>query len=312
VPNALLSVILPVINDIDLLPAILPSLAEAVGITEKTHGSVEVVIVDDASRDSSAAFVAENLHLFSCARLVRLPWLCGLPTAVRAGVCEATGDNIIVLGRGESVDAPYLSSLLDLLEEADAVLSSPLQAAPEEAARGGAHRLVEAGYARLARRLTPTSIRSKHPVFVALRADTAEHLLVSLRRTELAYDLEARVVIEAMGLRLAHLPALATDQLIGTAPTSDPTSGRWELGAGQLLRDVIRAYRRRSRIMDSGGRAPVDVPKSPAEGVGLSKHVGQLSLAASNSLAVEVDGPGVGQPVLIGVSPPVEQRGADI
>ena len=226
-PNALLSVILPVKNDIARLPGVLPRLAEAVSLTEMTYGgNVEVVIVDDASRDSSAAFAGENLHLFDCARLVRLPWPCGLATAVRAGVCEATGDNIVVLSHGTAVDATYLGGLLDMLEEADAVLSGQPQAAADQASGRGARRVAGAGYARLMRRLTPASTRSPHPVFVALRAETAERLLLSLRRTGLAYDLETRMAIEAMGLRLAHLPVASGDSFEVEVEVERPGVGR--------------------------------------------------------------------------------------
>jgi glycosyltransferase involved in cell wall biosynthesis len=311
VPRPLLSVILPAHNDIEHLVPFLPRLAQAVEIAENTCGPLEVIIVDDGSRDSTAACAAEHLKLFSSGRLVRLPWKCGLGTAVRAGICEATGESIVVLSCDEAVDGPYLLGLAELLETADAVLSSAAQAGP--GSHGGrVQRLVDTSYSWLACRVTPTAIRRAHPVFVAFRTDVAKHLFLCRRPTGLAFDLETRVVSEAMNLRLAHL-APASDRTLAPALTREAGSEDGRLGARHLLRDLLRAYRHRSRIVEGGRLTPVrlaEPARADTESGPQKVYVPPMAIAAEGSPMPEIDLTGDEESILIGLAAPGEQQGA--
>src|SRR5262245_14909514 len=89
-----LSVIVPVYNDRAGLSRSLPALAAGAG------PDVEIIVVDDASTDDSAA-VASRFP----ARLIRMPANAGPAAARNSGARQATGD-ILVFVDSDVVVAP--------------------------------------------------------------------------------------------------------------------------------------------------------------------------------------------------------------
>jgi glycosyltransferase involved in cell wall biosynthesis len=266
----------------------LTTLAHAVEIAGKTHGEIDVVIVDNGSRDASAAIAAAHLRLFANKRLVRLPWPCGKRTAVGAGISEAVGERLLVLSADHPVDGDHLLAVAGLLDSADAVLSAP---PPMGAGASGGRRSCTE--------------------FVAFRADVAEDLILCCRPAGLAYDLGTRMVSEAMNLRLAQLPQVPTGAaLLRPEPRRGARPKRRRHRIGHLL----RAYRRRSKLAAKGDanrvrlrpladaeaaivrRSPV-VPPQPAP------SVAALPPAIIDLTATE-------EPRLVGLTAPSEQPGA--
>jgi GT2 family glycosyltransferase len=103
-----LSVVVPNYRRSDLLRRCLTSVQEAV---EHARADVEVVVVDDGSRDDSADMVARE---FPAVELVALPENRGYPGAVNAGIAAARADWVLTLNNDTTVDPDLFDALLDV------------------------------------------------------------------------------------------------------------------------------------------------------------------------------------------------------
>jgi len=83
--------VVPAYNEAARLPLTLPKFAEFC----RNHGSVELLIVDDGSRDRTATLVEEFAATHPFTRLVRNPGNRGKGYSIRHGVEEAAGDWIL-------------------------------------------------------------------------------------------------------------------------------------------------------------------------------------------------------------------------
>jgi dolichyl-phosphate beta-glucosyltransferase len=105
-----LSIVVPAYNEAARLPLTLPKLAQFC----EHHGSAEVLIVDDGSKDATAAVVHEFAGRYSFARLLQNPSNRGKGYSVRHGMQKAQGDWIL------STDADLSSPL----EEVDKLIAA--------------------------------------------------------------------------------------------------------------------------------------------------------------------------------------------
>jgi dolichyl-phosphate beta-glucosyltransferase len=102
--------VVPAYNEAARLPLTLPKLAQFC----EHHGSAEVLIVDDGSKDATAAVVHEFAGRYSFARLLQNPSNRGKGYSVRHGMQKAQGDWIL------STDADLSSPL----EEVDKLIAA--------------------------------------------------------------------------------------------------------------------------------------------------------------------------------------------
>ena len=100
----------PAYNEAARLPVTLPKLAQFC----ERHGSVELLIVDDGSKDSTAALIQQFAARYPFARLLQNPGNRGKGYSVRHGMQKAQGDWIL------STDADLSSPL----EEVDKLLAA--------------------------------------------------------------------------------------------------------------------------------------------------------------------------------------------
>jgi polyisoprenyl-phosphate glycosyltransferase len=104
VARPLLSVVIPVYNEEDVLPELQRRLDTALGGVE---GGYEVVYVDDGSVDSSAAMIEELAREREHVVLVRLSRNFGMEIAMSAGLDHARGD-YVALCHADLQDPPEL------------------------------------------------------------------------------------------------------------------------------------------------------------------------------------------------------------
>jgi dolichyl-phosphate beta-glucosyltransferase len=83
-----LSIVVPAYNEAARLPSTLLQLAEYC----ERHGSAEVLVVDDGSRDQTAALVEEFARTHPAFRLLRNPGNRGKGYSVRHGMLQAAGE----------------------------------------------------------------------------------------------------------------------------------------------------------------------------------------------------------------------------
>ena len=106
----LTTVVLPAYNEGAALPHVLDELGEYL------DDGYEVLVVDDGSTDDTAD-VAGRYPV----RLVQHPTNCGKGVAIRTGIAEASGDNVVIMDADASYPVPAIKEMVDLLDENDLV-----------------------------------------------------------------------------------------------------------------------------------------------------------------------------------------------
>jgi glycosyltransferase involved in cell wall biosynthesis len=115
--DGLLSVLVPVYNEQDTITRVLESVLRLGSILK------DVIVVDDGSKDRTAAIVEEFAGRHPLIRFVRQPVNCGKTAAIRRALAEATGDVVIVQdadleydpGEIPEVIAPILAGHADVV-----------------------------------------------------------------------------------------------------------------------------------------------------------------------------------------------------
>ena len=93
-PAVQLSVIVPFLNEREVLPACLQRLRR---VLDGLNESYEIVFVDDGSRDGSAEFLAARVRAEPGLKLLRLSRNFGKEAAMTAGIEHAVGAAIVIL-----------------------------------------------------------------------------------------------------------------------------------------------------------------------------------------------------------------------
>jgi glycosyltransferase involved in cell wall biosynthesis len=114
-----ISVVIPVFNERDSLPALH---AEIVGVAHAAQLDLEMVFVDDGSRDGSWSIIAELARLHPDVRGIRFRRNFGKAAALSAGFHAARGDIILTLDADLQDDPAEIPRfLVALKDEADVV-----------------------------------------------------------------------------------------------------------------------------------------------------------------------------------------------
>jgi glycosyltransferase involved in cell wall biosynthesis len=113
-----ISAVVPVYDEAGSLPALLAELTAAL---EATGRSFEIVLVDDGSRDGSAAWIAAAAGRDPRVRAVLLAANAGQSAALAAGLVRARGAIVVTLDADLQNDPADLPRLLAALERADVV-----------------------------------------------------------------------------------------------------------------------------------------------------------------------------------------------
>jgi glycosyltransferase involved in cell wall biosynthesis len=104
------TVVLPAYNEGAALPHVLDELGEYL------DGTYEVLVVDDGSTDDTAD-VAERYPV----RLVRHATNRGKGVAIRSGIAEAQGENVVIMDADATYPVPAIKDMVELLDDHDLV-----------------------------------------------------------------------------------------------------------------------------------------------------------------------------------------------
>jgi glycosyltransferase involved in cell wall biosynthesis len=117
---ASVSVVIPVYNERE---AIRPLAAELLPVVRRLGRRVEVIFVDDGSRDGTAEVLADLAASEPEVVVVRLRRNFGKSAALVAGFREAAGDAVVTMDGDLQDDPAEIPRLLDALEEGDDLIS---------------------------------------------------------------------------------------------------------------------------------------------------------------------------------------------
>jgi dolichol-phosphate mannosyltransferase len=117
----LLSIVIPVYNELEVLPALLSSLKRALS---GTRHSYEVIFVDDGSRDGTSAMLRRAADEDSRVKVLFFSRNFGHQAAITAGLDFASGDAVAVMDADLQDPPELLPEMVALLEQGYDVVSA--------------------------------------------------------------------------------------------------------------------------------------------------------------------------------------------
>jgi len=113
-----ISVVVPVYNEEENLPVLIPQIAEVLKPLGKTY---EMIFVDDGSKDRSRPLLKKMALEYPQIRLLGFKKNCGETAAGAAGIKEARGKIVITIDADLQNDPKDIPKMLDYLKEYDMV-----------------------------------------------------------------------------------------------------------------------------------------------------------------------------------------------
>jgi dolichyl-phosphate beta-glucosyltransferase len=205
-PDIALSLILPAFNEALRLPRFLEKVRPY--LDENFPQSYEVVVVDDGSRDATAAVVEEVAKQWPQLRLLKHARNEGKGAAVRTGVLSVRGELVLFADADGAAPIEEQARLAAAIGRgADVAIGSRLAPDPEIRCnrhwwRGLAGRL----FAAVARRLLGISVLDTQCGFKMFRAAAASRLFCDLKENGYLFDLELLLLAGRLGLRVDEVP----------------------------------------------------------------------------------------------------------
>lgn len=224
------------------MPALLETLATTAdaAVAQAGFELLEIVIVDDGSRDRSRQILAE-------AKLPKLKPVLdhsrnrGKGAAVADGVRDACGDYVLLADVDLSTPLEELGKLAEALAEGADIAVGSRGVAGAVVERGPAHRkLTGSVFSGAVRMLTGIKVRDTQNGFKLLPADAARRLFAEQLCPGFAFDVELLLRAEMEGLRIAEVPVLYIHDSRSRVQVASASP--------RMLRDVaVLAYRLRPR-----------------------------------------------------------------
>lgn len=200
-----LSVVIPAFNEQSRLA---PALQEILDYLRGRGGSFEVIVVDDGSRDGTAAVVRRLSEDAPELRLVRLAANQGKGYAVRTGVMNATGSQVLFADADGATPIAEIERLQAALREgADVSIGSRAVPSTEVRVRAKWHRrLIGRFFHLLVSTLTVAGIRDTQCGFKLFRGPVAHDLFSRMRMNGFSFDVEVLLMAQRGGYRVAEIP----------------------------------------------------------------------------------------------------------
>jgi len=113
-----ISVVVPVYNEEENLPVLIPQIAEVLGPLGRTY---EMIFVDDGSQDHSRRLLKEMALQYPQIRILGFKKNCGETAAGAAGIKEARGGIVVTIDADLQNDPKDIPRMLDYLKKYDMV-----------------------------------------------------------------------------------------------------------------------------------------------------------------------------------------------
>ncbi len=169
--DGLLSLVIPVYNEVASLAPLLDELDEALGALGRPY---EVVFIDDGSTDGSFAEMERLAAARDDVRLVKLRRNFGKAAALAHGFAAARGDVVVTLDGDRQDDPAEIGKLLAALDEGHDLVSGWKQARQDPASKTLPSRL----FNWTVRRTTGIQLHDFNCGFKAYRREVAQSIVV--------------------------------------------------------------------------------------------------------------------------------------
>jgi dolichyl-phosphate beta-glucosyltransferase len=246
-----LSVIIPAYNE---AARILPCLAEMSAFLGGRSRPYEILVVDDGSRDGTAAVVEEFRRKHPAVRLLRLARNTGKGGAIRRGIQEARGELQLIADADGATPIQELTRLeASIGNGTDIAIGSRALAARDSRYRVSArwHRTALGNlFNWVVRRLGVRDLSDTQCGFKLFRKAVAQDLFSVACVDGYGFDLEILYVAQRRGYSVSEVPVNWADR---------PGSKVWVLRDGsRMLRDLLAVRRRYARgRYDPKNRPPI-------------------------------------------------------
>ncbi|MEI8001559.1 MAG: glycosyltransferase [Actinomycetes bacterium] len=239
-----LSIVIPAFNEATRLPRTLAALRAHFG----DGRDVEVVVVDDGSRDETAEVARAGTGPGWRLVVEVLPENRGKGAAVRAGVALTTGEVVLVMDADLATDLAAVAPALALLAGADLVVGSRAVPGSTVAGTTALRTVMGRTFNGLVRLIARLDVHDSQCGFKAFRGDVARLLFAMSEVDGFAYDPEVLVLARILGYTTVEL-AVAWTAVDGS--TVRPLRDSLATGVA-LLRIVAR--RHPARVRAEAGR----------------------------------------------------------
>ena len=248
-----LSVVVPAYGEERRIAATVATLRAALAPPSEA-GTVEVIVVDDGSRDETARRAAEA----GADQVIRLPVNRGKGAAVRAGVLGAHGSTIVFTDADLSYPPAQVLRLRDEVECGwDVVVGSRKHVGTRTLVRSGRLRELSGRVFNLfARTVLERPFSDTQCGLKGFHRDAAHRLFGLAVIDGFAFDVELLWLAERLGL--------ATEEVPVELASAEGSTVRLSVDALRMLRDLI-GLRRRAR---AGAYGPPAVPEAGSVEVG--------------------------------------------
>ncbi len=222
-----LSVIIPAFNEESRLPGYLD---QVLAYLEQRAHSYEVIVVDDGSRDGTAAQVERFIEKGYNVRLIRLPCNRGKGFAVKTGMLQSNGRLRLFADADGATPITELERLQDAIGRGAAVAVASRALREDDChVQTRLHRkLMGTIFNRIVRALTVKGISDTQCGFKLFTAEAANAAFPLQRIDGFGFDVEVLFICDRKGFRIAEVPVNWTD-VKGTKV--------------KLVRDSLRMFR---------------------------------------------------------------------
>jgi dolichyl-phosphate beta-glucosyltransferase len=210
-PSPRWSVVIPAFNEARRLPRYL---YEVLSYYDGRDEAYEVLVVDDGSRDDTAARVAEMAAERPTLRVLVHPANQGKGAAVRAGMREARGALRLMADADGATPIVEVKRLEAALQAgADIAVGSRALPDPSVVVRARTHRRLSGRLFHGATRVVGVrSVVDTQCGFKLFRGPVADALFAALRTHGFGFDVELLLRAERAGYRIAEVPVNWADQ----------------------------------------------------------------------------------------------------
>ena len=202
-----LSILIPAYNEENRLPQTLRRVLD--WTAQGSFSFLEVIVVDDGSRDGTARVVEEFARDNKCLRLVRNPGNRGKGYAVRHGMLEAKGEWILYTDADLSAPIEELEKLCRAAREQDAAVAIGSRAVDRslvEVHQPAFRELSGRCFNLVMRMVTGLPFRDTQCGFKLYRADAARKIFSLQKQEGFSFDVEDLLIAKKLGVRTLEVP----------------------------------------------------------------------------------------------------------